>query len=101
MSRREKGRFYTVVNNYRPISLLCILSKVLERCVVNHCHGHIVPQLYHMQHGFLKGRSTITQLFAVYQEIVEALAEGKETDVIYLDFSKAFDKVSHHFLIGN
>ena len=90
---------FTLVNNYRPISLLCILSKVLERCVVNHCHGHIVPQLYHMQHGFLKGRSTITQLLAVYQENVEALAKGKETDVIYLDFSKAFDKVSHHFLI--
>ena len=91
---------FTLVNNYRPISLLCTLSKVLERCVVDHCHGHIVPQLYHMQHGFLKGRSTITQLLAVYQEIVEALAKGKETDVIYLDFSKAFDKVSHHFLIG-
>lgn len=42
----------------------------------------IVPQLYHMQHGFLKGGSTITQLLAVYQEIVEALAKGKETDVI-------------------
>lgn len=53
-----------------------------------------------MQHGFLKRRSTITQLLSVYQEIVEALAKGKETDVIYLDFSKAFDKVSHHFLIG-
>ena len=52
-----------------------------------------------MQHGFLEGRSTVTQLLAVYQEIVEDLAKGKESDVIYLDFSKAFDKVSHYSLI--
>ena len=50
------------VNNYRPISLLCILSKTLERCVFNHCYSHISPQLYHLQHGFLQGRTTVTQL---------------------------------------
>ncbi len=53
-----------------------------------------------MQHGFWKGRSTVTQLLAVYQDIIEGLAEGKETDIIYLDFSKAFDKVPHSSLIS-
>ena len=44
-----------------------------------------------MQHGFLKERSTVTQRLAIYQEMIEGLAEGKVTDIIYLDFSKAFD----------
>ena len=90
----------SLVNNYRPIFLLSLLSKTLERCVHNHCLAHISPQLYRMQHDFLKGRSTVTQLLAVYQDIIEGLAEGKETDIIYLDFSKAFDKVPHSFLIS-
>ena len=52
-----------------------------------------------MQYGFIRGKSTTTQLLAVYHEILESVASGNEVDVIYLDFSKAFDKVPHHFLL--
>ena len=52
----------TLAENYRPISLLCILSKVLERCVYNHCYGHLEPQIYDVQHGFMRGKFTSTQL---------------------------------------
>ena len=86
--------------NYRPISLLCILSKVLERCVFNHCFPHISQFLYHLQHSFLPGRSTETQLLAVYHDLLDTAASGKEIDVIYLDLSKAFDKVPHHLLLA-
>ena len=86
--------------NYRPISLLCIISKCLERCVFNHCYTLISPQLYHLQHGFLRGRSTITQLLQVYHEVIQALAKGKEIDIAYLDFAKAFDKVPHCALLN-
>ncbi len=86
--------------NYRPISLLCILSKVLERCVFNHCFPHISQFLYHLQHGFRPGRSTETQLLAVYHDLLDTAASGKEIDVIYLDLSKAFDKVPHHLLLA-
>ena len=48
-----------------------------------------------MQHGFLKGRTTLTQLIQTYHGILESIATGKEVDVIYLDLAKAFDKVSH------
>ena len=89
----------TLVCNYRPISLLCVLSKVMERCVFNHCYHHLSPCLYHLQHGFLRERSTVTQLLEVYHNILNFVASGKEVDIIYLDLSKAFDKVSHNLLL--
>ena len=89
----------TLATNYRPISLLCTLSKVLERCVHNHCYHYLEPHMYHMQHGFIRGKSTTTQLLEVYHEILESVASGNEVDAIYLDFSKAFDKVPHHLLL--
>ena len=82
--------------NYRPISLLRTLSKVLERCVHNHSYQHLEPHMYHMQHGFIRGKFTTTQLLEVYQKILESIANGDEVDAIQLDFSKAFDKVPHH-----
>ena len=48
------------------------------------------------QHGFRKGRSCLTQLLQHYDSILRNLNEGFETDVIYLDFAKAFDKVDHN-----
>ena len=85
--------------NYRPISLLCLPSKILERCIFNHIFNktkHLITQL---QHGFLKGRSTATQLLTVLHEIISNLDKNFQTDIIYLDFSKAFDSVSHKLLI--
>ena len=90
----------SLVQNYRPISLLCTVSKVLERCVFNHCYPHLIQFIYHLQHGFLKGRSTETQLLEVYHDILASLACGKEIDAIYLDLSKAFDRVLHNLLIS-
>ena len=89
----------TLATNYTPISLVCTLSKVLERCVHNHSYQHLEPHIYQMQYGFIRGKSTTTQLLEVYHEILESVASGNEVDVIYLDFSKAFDKVPHHLLL--
>ena len=82
----------TLAENYRPISLLCILSKVLERCVYNHCYHHLDPQIYDVQHGFMRGKSTTTQLLHVYHDVLDSVASGKQVDAIYLDLSKAFDQ---------
>ena len=87
----------TLPKNYRPISLLC---KCLERCVFNHCYTLISPQLYHLQNGFLRGRSTVAQLLQVYHEVIQALAKGKEIDIAYFDFAKAFDKVPRCALLN-
>ena len=51
------------------------------------------------QHGFRKGRSCLTQLLDHYDNILKNLNSGSETDVIYLDFAKAFDKVDHSLLL--
>ena len=85
----------TLVNNYRSISLLCMHSKVFERCMCNHCFPFSSPKLYHLQHGFLKNKSTTTQLVQIYHGIFQSLPKGHEVDTIFLDLSKAFDRVSH------
>ena len=87
------------VENYRPISLLCIVSKVLEKCIYNRCYDSISGIAHHLQHGFLRGRNCTTQLIQVYHKILKALDNKHSVDVIYLDFQKAFDKVSHHLLL--
>ena len=65
----------------------------------NQVLNHVSPALRQSQHGFMMGRSTVTQLLCFLQEIGSALDNGSQTDVVYLDFSKAFDSVSHKLLI--
>ena len=87
--------------NYRPISLTCILSKVLEHImasqIVKHMNEHSL--LYDLQHGFREKRSCETQLTMLVEDLARGASRGKQTDLILLDFSKAFDKVNHSKLI--
>ena len=83
------------VNNYRPISLLCIISKVFEKCIYKYLHNFILDNnlLSSHQSGFRKGDSTINQLLFLYNEFSRALDEGKEVRTVFFDISKAFDRV--------
>ena len=87
--------------NYRPISLTSHLIKIFERVMRNHLVKYLEDQnlLPDSQHGFRKGRSCLTQLIEHVDSVLKALNDGNEADVIYLDYSKAFDKVDHKILL--
>ena len=88
--------------NYRPISLTCVLCKVLEHIVTSNLTKHLANSniLFELQHGFREKRSCETQLVMLVDEISKSMQMGKQTDLILLDFSKAFDKVAHQKLIS-
>ena len=86
--------------NYRPISLLCTVSKVMERCVHNHIYANVKHKIHKLQHGISKGRSCTSQLLKVYHDVGQVLDKGGHIDIAYLDFSKAFDHVSHTLLVS-
>ncbi len=87
------------VTNYRPVSLLCIISKVMERCIFDSIYPILKPHISKHQHGFVSGRSSATQLTEAYHTTGEALDSGEQTDVIFLDLAKALDSVSHPLLL--
>ena len=82
-----------LTENYPPISLLPVISKVQERCVASRLVSYIKSTLYPFQHGFQKGKRCVTQLLEVFQDIGQALDCGVETEIICLDFAKAFHSV--------
>ena len=87
------------VDNYRPISLLNSVSKVMERLVFKHIYPVVSPQINSAQHGFMKHRSTTTQLIDTYSDISRNLDSGSQTDILFLDFAKAFDSVPHDLIV--
>ena len=78
-------------NNYRPISLTCIICKVMESIIRDAIVDHMkTNKLFSkMQYGFINGRSTMLQLLKVIDEWTEALDRGGQVDIIYMDFMKA------------
>ena len=69
-------------------------------CIQYHCYNHLSQFLLESQCGFLNGHSTETQLLETYHYILHSLANGKEVEVLYLDLSKAFDKVDCSLLLA-
>ena len=84
-------------SNYRPISLTCILCKVVEHIIASNITAHFNKHniLYDLQHGFRQKRSCETQLLQLVEDLGRQLMKGNQTDLVLLDFSKAFDKVNH------
>jgi hypothetical protein len=93
----------TIVNqkNYRPISLLPSLSKICEKIVFVRLYNFSleINFLNLFQSGFRPGDSTVSQLIFIVHKIHEALELGKEVRMVFLDISKAFDKVWHKGLL--
>lgn len=96
----KKGDPLTI-DNYRPISLLSSVSKILERTVYNRiidfCTKHEI--LCAEQHGFRKGRSTQTGILSFLSELYINLDKNKKCFGVFMDLSKAFDLVNHALLL--
>ncbi|KAK4828839.1 hypothetical protein QYF61_000896 [Mycteria americana] len=87
--------------NYRPISLTSVPGKLMEQVILSAITRHVENNqgIKPSQHGFRKGRSCLTNLISFYDKVTRLVDEGKAVDVVYLDFSKAFDTVSHSILL--
>lgn len=87
--------------NYRPVSLTSVISKVFETilrdAIVDHLKRHKLVK--DSQHGFSKGRSCLTNLLIFLEKVTKYVDDGFPVDILYLDFSKAFDKVPHQRLL--
>jgi len=96
----KKGERFKA-SNYRPVSLTCICSKLMEHVVVSQMMKHFDEHsiLVDCQHGFRKRRSCETQLLGLTEELHQYLEGKGQVDMIVLDFSKAFDKVPHQRLM--
>ena len=94
----KKGNKFDI-KNFRPISVICNFCKVLEILLHDRIYHSINTKISVHQHGFMKGRSTTTNLFCVTQYISESLDVHSQTDVVYTDFSKAFDRLDHRLLL--
>ena len=83
--------------NYRPVSLTSIICKIEESVVVNNINYHMISNnlFTNRQHGFINHKSCTSNLLEAQDTISSWLNEGHDVDVIYTDFSKAFDVVSH------
>lgn len=86
--------------NYRPISILCTMSRVFESLVYEQSFKVLGRRINGQQHGFLSGRSTATNLFSYITELISNIDNRLQVDAIYTDFSKAFDKVNHTLLVN-
>jgi len=95
----KKGK-KSEAQNYRPVSLTSLICKIMESILKDEIMKHLdkFSLIRDSQHGFLKGRSCLTNLLDFLENITIKIDERTPVDLIYLDFAKAFDKVPYQRL---
>ena len=93
---------YSSPENYRPVSITSVLARIFEKLlkkrIVNHLTEHrIIPDF---QHGFQRGKSTVTAMLHCVNDWTNYLDNDCPVDVVYFDFAKAFDRVCHKKLLA-
>lgn len=88
------------VSNYRPIAKLSSIPKLFERILYDQLYEYCAAWLTPLQHGFMKKKSTITNLVETSSQLILSMEDGYQTDVIYTDLSKAFDVLPHCVIIN-
>ena len=90
------------LNNYRPIIVLPILSKIMEKCIYNQLTVYLEKNdmLSSQQFGFRKGKSTELAATLFFDDAHRAMDRDELTGTIFIDLSKAFDTVGHSVLLS-
>lgn len=86
------------ITNYRQICILSTIPKIFENFITDQIKERLTMAIMEEQHGFCKGRSTTTNMLLFVQFVLNALENRSQVDVVYTDFSKAFDTVNHFIL---
>ena len=83
------------INNYRPVSLLPICGKIFEKIIFDNLYPYIFNNNFidDKQSGYRRGDGTVKQLLSITHEIFKAFDDGNELRAVFLDISRAFDKV--------
>lgn len=87
------------VKNHRPIAKLSVIPKLFEKIVYDCIMPTIRPMIISQQHGFVNKKSTETNLCELTHYVTTSMDSGYQVDVVYTDYAKAFDKISHNILI--
>jgi hypothetical protein len=87
------------IHNYRPVVLLSSFAKVFEILLHDTISPFVKNQLSNFQHGFVKGRSTVTNLCSFVQFVADCMNDRSQVDVVFTDLSKAFDTIDHPILL--
>ncbi|XP_022794305.1 uncharacterized protein LOC111333046 [Stylophora pistillata] len=97
-----KSRTVSELGNYRPIAVISPFSKVLERLVYDQLVSYLEKEclLFNYQFGFPKGYSMEYAILETVENLKSAIDSQQITCGIFLDFSKAFDTINHHILLG-
>ena len=97
----HKGGSTEQVNNFRPISLLSIFDKIIEKLMHKRLYHFLEVHkiLYENQFGFRKNNSTAHSLMDITEKIKESIDSGKFGCGVFIDLKKAFDTVNHEILI--
>lgn len=101
MTPLHKGGDLDDVSNFRPISVLPVLSKIIERHTHDALYGYLTDNnlIYPRQSGFRKRHSTETALIQIIDELLFNLDKNKISGLVLVDYSKAFDMVDHIILL--
>ncbi|RMC06974.1 hypothetical protein DUI87_16426 [Hirundo rustica rustica] len=85
------------LGNYRPVSLTSVPGKITEQFILSAITQNLQDGqgIRPSQHGFRRGRSCLTNLISFFDQVTHLVDAGRAVDVVYLDFSKAFDTISH------
>jgi len=87
--------------NCRPVSLTSVPSKIIKKVIIGDFEKHLRDNAYirHSQHRFTMEKSCLTNVISFYHKVTHLVDHEKPVDLVRLDFSKAFDTVSHSILL--